>query len=593
MPPILESDGMCFRPAKLILGNALLPARGARRGSSLNLSDLQTGNLEALSDEQFRELLAQTVHITQEDRRQNSVLYYQPVSAKAQAVHDSTAKVLAIGGGNGSSKTECLLVELVMACTGVFPYSQRHLIKQKFRGPVNCRLTVESLTTTLEPIILPKLMYWRWSGVDQPGGERGHWGWVPQDCLVDGDWQKSWSAKLRMLRLICRDPENHDKVLGESTIQCMSTDQDSTDFASGDFHICAHDEPPSLAIWRENEARTMRVDGRLLLAMTWPDDPSINVDWLYDEVYEPGRSGSDPAINWFELWTTENKNLKQEAVAAQAEKWSEEIAGVRIYGRPIRFSNRIHPEFSDHPKTWCFRCDKSIIPVPNTDLVSGAINAREVCPNCGSERIVAYCHVQEFDTAHSWPTVFLLDPHPRRDHMYLWVQISPQDDWYVVVEGKCDGDCVDTRRAVNEIEAAMGLYVPQRLTDPNMALSPTGPKRVNWIDEFAAAGLLLDLADDSSVGRQRINQMFKPDADTEQPRLFIHPRCKTTIYQLQRYSWADFSKRVDRDQKQEPKDKHSDMPTLLKYLANSDPSFRFLKSGPQIIQRPGSRRGAY
>jgi hypothetical protein len=39
----------------------------------------------------------------------------------------------------------------------------------------------------------------------------------------------------------------------------------------------------------------MRVDGRLmLLAMTWPDDPSIAVDWLYDEVYEPGKSGQRP-----------------------------------------------------------------------------------------------------------------------------------------------------------------------------------------------------------------------------------------------------------------------------------------------------------
>jgi hypothetical protein len=45
------------------------------------------------------------------------------------------------------------------------------------------------------------------------------------------------SNKLRMLRVLCRDPHNPDKVLGESTIQFMSLDQDPTDFASGDFHI--------------------------------------------------------------------------------------------------------------------------------------------------------------------------------------------------------------------------------------------------------------------------------------------------------------------------------------------------------------------
>ncbi len=558
----------------------------------MNLAELQPESLPQLSDADFQALLASAVSIQQEDRKQNQILYYQPASPRAQLAHDFAGKVLGIGGGNGSSKTETMLVELVMCATGVFPESQRHLIKQKFRGPIQCRLTVESLTTTLEPIILPKLMHWRWTGVDEPGGARGHWGWVPKDCLIDGEWDKSYSHKLRILRLICRDPENPEKVLGESSIQFMSIDQDPTDFASGDFHICAHDEPPSLAIWRENEARTMRVDGRLMLAMTWPDDPSINVDWLYAEVYEPGRNGSDPTITWLELWTTENKNLKQEAVAAQAGKWSQEIAGVRIYGRPIRFSNRIHPEFTENTKSWCFRCDKSIIPVPHES------NGRPVCGNCQSENIVEYCHVQDFETAHAWPTVFLIDPHPRRAHCLLWVQISPSDDWFVVAELQVDGDCVDVRKAAEEVEQNLGLQIAQKLTDPNMGMSPASSRRpggrpLTWVDEFSAAGLVLDLADDSAVGRSRVNQMLKPDPDTQCPRLVVHQRCKTTIYQLQRYSWADFSKRIDRDPKQEPKDKHSDFPSLIKYLANSDPNFRFLKNGPAVLQRTGTRMGAY
>jgi hypothetical protein len=558
----------------------------------MNLSDLRPETLNALSDSQFRDVLARVVNVQQEDRKQNAILYYRPVSEKAQKVHETRAKVVGVGGGNGSGKSESMLVEMIMCATGVFPHSQRHLVQQKFRGPIACRLTVESLTTTLEPIILPKLMWWRWSGVDRPGGERGHWGWVPKTCLIDGEWDKSYSHKLRILRVLCRDPDEPSRILGESSIQFMSVDQDPTDFASGDFHVCAHDEPPPLAIWRENEARTMRVDGRMLLAMTWPDDPSINVDWLYDEVYEPGRQGSDPQITWLELWTTENQNLKQEAVAAQAEKWSEEISGVRIYGRPIRFSNRIHPEFTDNTKTWCFRCDKSIITIPHE------VNGRPVCCNCQSENIVEYNHVQDFEAAHAWPTVFLIDPHPRRAHCLLWVQISPSDDWFVVAEGQVDGDCVDVRNAAEELEQNLGLHIAQRLTDPNMGLSPAsshrpGGRPLTWVDEFCAAGLVLDLADDSAVGRARVNQMLKPDADTQCPRMIVHQRCKTTIYQLQRYSWADYSKRIDRDPKQEPKDKHSDFPSLLKYLANSDPSFRFLKNGPAVMKRTGSRKGAY
>lgn len=551
----------------------------------MNLSEIQPSNVVNLNDDQLRELLASTLQIVEEDRKQSQIRFYKPVSPKAQHFHESKGRVVAAGGGNGSAKTETMLVEVVMCATGIFPDSQKHLIDQKFRGPVQCRVTVESLTTTLEPIILPKLQWFKWSGTDRPGGARGHWGWVPKSCLIDGEWDRSYSNKLRILRVLCRDPHNPEKILGESTIQFMSLDQDSTDFASGDFHICAHDEPPSLAIWRENEARTMRVDGRMLLAMTWPDDPSIAVDWLYDEIYEPGRAGTDPSITWIELWTTENPHLKQEAVSAQAEKWSTEITNVRIYGRPIRFSNRIHPDFTHDTKTWCFACGKSVVKVPAP---------KPICGICGNENIVDYNHVEEFDHSQTWPTVYLLDPHPRKPHYMIWVQVDPNDDWWLVADKQVEGDCVETRDAVFRLEKEMGLFVPQRYLDPNMGASPASTKReVTWQDEFNSAGLKCDLASDVDVGRSRINQYMKPDKDTLRPRIKIHSRCKDTIYQLERYSWADFSKNVDRGMKQVPKDKYDDGPTLLKYLANSDPVFRFLKQGAPVLKRAGRRTGSY
>ena len=557
------------------------------RGKPVNLRELQPAAVPNLTDEQLRELLSETVTITAEDRRQSQLLYYQPASYKIQAIHDCTAKVVGIGGGNGSGKSETMIVDTIMSATGVFPYSQHHLIEQKFRGPIQCRLTLESLTTTLDNVILPKLKWWVWTGIDRPGGERGHWGWVPKNCLIDGEWDRSWSAKLRTLRMLCRDPHNPDRILGESSIQFMSKDMDPGDFASGDFHICDHDEPPTLAIWRENEARTMRVNGRMKVAMTWPDDPAIAVDWLYNEIYEPGKSESDPNIKWFELWTTENKNLDQTAVSAQAEKWSSEISNVRIYGRPIRFSNRIHPEFTDGTKTWCFPCGKSVVKVPGETL-------KPLCGICGSERISDYNHVEEFGTSTSWPTVFIIDPHPRKPHMMLWAQVDPLDDWWVVADLKVDGDCVNVRDAAHRIEKDLSLYVARRLGDPNMGASPSGQKRnVTWQDEFTSAGLAFELADDSSVGRSRINHMLRPDEKTMRPRLHFHPRCKDSIYQMNRYVWSEFSKNVDRDIKQTPKDTNDDFPSALKYFANSDPSFRLLRGdAPVVHQWPGRKKQA-
>ena len=79
---------------------------------------------------------------------------------------------------------------------------------------------------------------------------------------------------------LCRDPDNLDRVLGHSTFQFMGHDQEPEKFASGEFHLVVLDEPPKYAIYRENCTRIMSVGGRMLMAMTWPDDPTIPVDWI-------------------------------------------------------------------------------------------------------------------------------------------------------------------------------------------------------------------------------------------------------------------------------------------------------------------------
>ncbi len=134
--------------------------------------------------------------------------------------------MVGIGGGNRSSKTESALVELIALATGVFPECLEDVFAGKFRGPVNERIVCESFTTVMHPIILPKLKWWRWTGIDRPGGDRGHWGWVPKTSLKQDSWDKSWQETLRTLTVLCRDPDNYENVLGESVIQFMSKDQE-------------------------------------------------------------------------------------------------------------------------------------------------------------------------------------------------------------------------------------------------------------------------------------------------------------------------------------------------------------------------------
>jgi hypothetical protein len=243
----------------------------------------------------------------------------------------------------------------------------------------------------------------------------------------------------------------------------------------GDYHIVVHDEPPPLAIWRENEARTMRVAGRILLSMTWPDDPSIPVDWIFDEVYEPGLDAKRKDIEWINLYSTANPHLKQDAVELQSKSWTDEMRRVRIYGQPIRFSNRVHPLFTDQTQHWCYTCGKTTIPEANPRAVTQYDTL--LCAACGGANVVAFNHVREFDVADKWPVVWVIDPHPRKPHMGLWVMVDPSDDWWVVDEFAVDGDPTDVRKLVDEIEIRHGLQVATRLMDPNMGASPSSSKR--------------------------------------------------------------------------------------------------------------------
>jgi hypothetical protein len=487
---------------------------------------------------------------------------------------------------HNSSKTDSCLAELVIRCTGQIPLSLQDCYpRQKLRGPINCRVVVESLTTTLFPIILPKLDYCKWQGVDQAGGPRGHWGWIPQDCLIDGQWDKSWKAHERILRLYYRDPDDRETVIGESTIQFMSYDQDPSDFASGDFHVVLHDEPPKEAIWVENMARTMRVDGTMMLAMTWPDDPTIAVDWMLDRIYEPAQPGAkrDPNIEWINLITTENRNLNQTAIARTAGQMSIAERSARIYGQPIRLSNRVHPYFTEDPHVWCFVCHDLAI-----------LDESKKCGRCQSTDTVTFQHVEPIRAQSSYPVIQVIDPHPRKPHMLLWVQITPNDDLEQVDEMEVSDVPAVVWDRVQELETSYGWSQIYRLMDPNMGSSPSGTEReVSWQEAFERVGMRIDLADDGEVGRRLFNDYLKPDPSTRRPRYTVDPRCVRTIYQLKRYAWDDHKRTVEKDQKQRAKQRHDDYPTCLKYLMNSNPSFRTLKHIGAAYARSGTRRNGY
>jgi hypothetical protein len=551
---------------------------------STNLLDLDINSLGSLSDDELNQLANYALSLQAKDRQTNQLKYYIPVSEKAIRVHQSNTSVFFLAGGNGASKTDTALVDMVICMTGIIPDSLKQIYPlEKFRGPINCRLVVESITNTLETIILPKLKWWNWQGVDQPGGARGHFGWIPQHCLIRGEWDHSWTARTRTLEVRYHDPVT-GVYKGISRLQCMSYDQDPSDFASGDFHIVLHDEPPKEMIWVENSVRTARVKGRMFLSMTWPDDPTIPVDWLIDRVYEkciPGKD-RDPNYEMVEMYATENKNLDQDAIAQMAKNLTAAERATRIYGQHLRLSNRVHPLFTDTDHTWCFECNDLTI-----------LTETGACGTCSSSSVVSFNHVQPLQVNPLYPVINALDPHPRKPHMLIWVQVTPDDDLEQVAEMEVDGSPDIVAQRVKDLESEYGWKTIQRIMDPNMGRSPSSTDRqTTWQDAFETAGLTFDLADDGEAGRQALNDYLKPDQSTQKPRWMIDPRCMRTIQQMKRYSWDDFKKSMEKDQKQKAKQKYDDYPTLNKYVMNNQPTFRGLKSlGKPIEVRSGRMNG--
>ena len=141
--------------------------------------------------------------------------WYNLVNPMAERVHASTARELAIVGGNRSSKTDTSLAELAIRLTGIVPDGLRATYPREklAKLPIRARVVCNSLTDTLEPVIKPKLRWDQWNGVGDPDEGRGHYGWIPQHCLVGGSWEKAYSEKYRTLRVHAYNQQDRKSVV--------------------------------------------------------------------------------------------------------------------------------------------------------------------------------------------------------------------------------------------------------------------------------------------------------------------------------------------------------------------------------------------
>lgn len=531
----------------------------------------------ALTDEELAELAQQVITLRDTTKQQRQLEFYEPASEEALQVHLSTATEQLIIGGNRSGKSEVMMVEWAIQMTGIVPLCLRGIYPpEKIRTPIRSRIVAESLTNTWAPVIRPKLQWWKWSGAGEQGGPLGHWGWIPPEFLKKQSWDDAWLEKERLLTLV-----------NGSTCQVMSYDQDVQDFSGSSMHLVCHDEGPPANIYRENKMRVIDAHGRLMIAMTPPDEESTSWKsaWIFDEIWEKRDS---PDIDVFQLFTVKNRVLDRAMIDKVTAGLTANQLKTRLEGAFMHLSGRIYPLYTDRKTPYCFTCQ-------NATLV---IDGR--CGSCEGSDLTTYTHfIDPIDSAQGWPTIFCLDPHPRKAHCMAWYSIAPSDDVFQVAELENGGEVEETAKKVKELEIKLGLNIVKRLIDPNMAKSPAGVtnKRGRTVrDEFDSVGLRCDLADDNrETARQRLSALMKPDPRTREPRFHVFNTCPRSNYMLQRYVWDEWATNAshNKDPKPLPAAKNDDFPALAQYMANSNPSYYGLNTGPKPTAGPRRRKGAY
>jgi hypothetical protein len=121
--------------------------------------------------------------------------------------------------------------------------------------------------------------------------------------------------------------------------------------------------------------------------------------------------------------------------------------------------------------------------------------------------------------------------------------------------------------------------------DPNMGLSPASSKRgVTWLDEFAAVGLNFALADDSDVGRGRINEYLRPGQAHLAAAAGDRPPLPADDFPDEALCLGQLPPRGRKRPEAGAEAEERRFSDDAKYLMNTNPSFNLLHRGAPVVR---------
>lgn len=415
--------------------------------------------------------------------------------------HNCPKKGRLFMGGNRVGKTVSATADACMILCGEHPVWSKVFGTTHIRG----RAIGVDFDNGVELILIPE--YRRW---------------MPKKFLIDGSWEKSYNKSLRQLTL------NNG-----STIEFRSYDQEINKFAGTSRHFIHFDEEPPEGIFDENMARLVDTNGIWFISMT----PLIDQSWTEDRLYNAGIDGNHPHIAVFEVATSNNKYVSEEAMDALYAGMSEESKAARKAGEYATYKRTVYKELLTE-KTF-------LDPITNDPEIWEKYKGPE------------YMHIIGLDPGLSNPTCC------------LWACVDKYENIIIYKEYYKKEQLVSAHaKEILRINQELGIRLAYGVIDPaSKKRDPVGGHTV--LSTYNELGLPFSPANnDLSAGIERVSNRLVLG------KLFVTRDCVKTRWEFGRYRWAKWqSQKVAQNnnlkERPVPKDDHA--MDVVRYLCVSRP----------------------
>lgn len=432
--------------------------------------------------------------------RQPNIYAYKPHDKQLE-FHSLQNHERLFVAGNRSGKSVASVVEGIWYLTKTHPY------RKTPQGQVRGRVVCVDFLNGVDKIILP--LYKQW---------------MPKEYLIDGSWDKSYSAQQHTLTL--KDG---------SFVEFMSQDQDLDKFAGTSRHFVHFDEECPKVIFEECKMRLLDTDGDWWISET----PVAGMEWIYDELYQPYmeaiEKGEEPRIGLVQMRTDENPYLNKEALERVFGTMDQESKAVRLGGEYLAISGAMYRDF------------KEITHANQT--------------------------FEDFEFDPSKYRVYLTGDHGiNNPTAWLWIAADIKGGLTVIREYyQANATVADHAKAINEINAELGC-VPYMVTGDPAMKQRSGITGESIISEYAKHGIYINvdgIPRQKEVGINKIMQYLKMNPKTGKPFLTILRECHNTIRELKGAKQNRYVNRIIASMKNQPegqREKDDHTTDALRYL---------------------------